>query len=56
MEHMGQWFLIILAADLVATALVSMAERIDWSKVWKKKRKTRKSKKSGNVIPLRKVE
>jgi hypothetical protein len=54
MEHMGQWFLIILAADLVASAMISMAERVDWSKVWKKKRKKRVKK--SNVVPLRKVE
>lgn len=52
---MGQWFMIILAADLVASVTVAVAERIDWSKLFKKKRK-RGGRRKNNVVPLRKVD
>ena len=54
--EMIQWFFLMLAADLIATAFVTSMERINWSRVWKKPRKTRRSKKMAQVIPLKKAE
>jgi hypothetical protein len=51
MITMFQWFLIILAADLVAASV----QNIKWKKILKKKRKyVRRSRKMAQVIPFEK--
>jgi len=55
MEHMAHWFFIILGADLVAAILIGSFNRVDWKKMFRKKRKKR-IRKGAQITPLRKAE
>jgi hypothetical protein len=54
---MVQWFFIILAANLVASITVAIAERVNWSRLFKRKKKrTKRNKKLAVVTPIKKAD